>query len=177
MESLYLSQVDFKIAEEETLDELEYFQNKQMAKSFLKRLLVILAIIGIIVLFQIMARYTVPHMFGKKKTVERLLRLNAYAFMILNILSYLELVLRFKVFFNKEKDKVKKVKVIKKIVNVKTSLIPVKQRILVCECDGHFLVDYIFVDSAITYSNIKTGDEIYIKQLNDEGHHKYELVA
>ena len=176
-ESIYLSQVDFAVADEKALDEIDTFQKKQIAKSFFKRMLILAIIIGIFVAFQMLARISVPHMFGKTKTVERLLRLSGYTFLVLNILSYVELYVRFVAFFDREKDRVSKFKVKKKMDNVINSLVPTHVRFLVCEKDGHFVLDYVPVSSKITFSNIKEGDYVYVKQEHDDGHHTYELIS
>lgn len=177
MASMYLSQVDFHILEEHELDELSSNQNKQIAKSWFKRLLIIAFLIGIFVVFQVMARKSVPHMFGESTPVQRLYRISGLVFLVANILSYLELYFRFKVTFEKDRDKAAKLKVVKKMVVVKNAFIPYRQRFLVCEQDGNFLLDYVYVNSPITFSNIKKGSYVYVKQLHDDGHHKYELVS
>ena len=98
-------------------------------------------------------------------------------FLAANIVSYVELFFRFKVFFEKDRDKLAKLKVIKKMVVVKNAFIPYKQHFLVCEYEGNFVLDYVFVNSPITFSNIKKGSYVYVKQLHDDGHHKYEVVS
>ena len=74
MASLYFSQVDFHIASEKELDEISKNQSKQIAKSWIKRFLIMAVLVGIFVVFQIMARHSVPHMFGKSTPVDRMFR-------------------------------------------------------------------------------------------------------
>ncbi len=116
-------------------------------------------------------------MFGESTPVQRLYRISGLVFLVANILSYLELYFRFKVTFEKDRDKAAKLKVVKKMVVVKNAFIPYRQRFLVCEQDGNFLLDYVYVNSPITFSNIKKGKEIYVKQLKDDGHHKYQVIS
>lgn len=177
MSSLYLLEVDFHIASEQELDEIDKKQNKQIAKSWFKRFFIIALIVGIFMFFQIMARYSVPHMFGKSTPQDRMIRRSIYVFLIANILSYLELFYRFKITFEKDRAKIAKFKVTKKMVFVKKAFIPYKVRNLVCESEGNLVLDYVTVKSGITYSNIKVGDYVYVTQLKDLGHHEYEVIG
>ncbi|MFQ9515118.1 MAG: hypothetical protein ACLRZ9_04740 [Eubacterium sp.] len=177
MHSIYLHDVDFHLPTEEEKDQIRDFQNRHIAKCWFKRFLIVLAVISIFVVFQLLARQTVPHMFGERKTVERLLRWAIYAFFGINILSYLELMFETRVIFDIEKAQIAKLQVKKKMVASQCGVIRVKYKYLVCEKDGAFILDRVWVNGAITFSNIKEGQTIYVERLHDEGHYQYYYVA
>ena len=177
MASVYLHDVNFHVPTEEECDEIRSMQLRNTAKTWLKRLLIFALLIGTFAVFQIIARHTVPHMFGSQKTVERLLRNCAYTFLGINILSYFQLWFDSHVNFDIETARVEKFVVTKKMVDMHYTLIPIKFRHVVCDKDGAFVLDRIWVQGSICFSNIKVGDTIYVERLHDEGHHQYYFVA
>lgn len=177
MASIYLHDVNFHVASEKEADEIRYMQNRNIAKSWLKRLVIVTLIIGVFVAFQIIARQTVPHMFGSRKTVARLLRYSLYTYLAINIFSYLELWFTAHITFDIEAAMIEKFTVTKKMIDARHGLVPTKYYHIVCEKDGCFVLDRIWVQGYINFSNIKEGDTIYVERLHDEGHHEYYFIA
>lgn len=181
MHSIRLHDVDFHIPTEKERKEIRNFQKKYTAKCWGKRFLITFAIVGIIIIFQLVARQTVPYMFGKRRTVERLLTYGISAFLGINILSYFQLLFRNRVVFRIKKTKVIKLRVKKKIVVsdiMRYTNIRIKYKYLSCELpDGTFILNQIWVRGVIPFSNIKEGQEIYVERLNHEEQYKYYFVA
>lgn len=178
MKSIYLREVVFYTPKtDEEIDELQHFQNRHMAKSWVKRLIISFVLVGIFVAFQMGARVTMPHMFGVHETVERLVRLGFYAFLGFNILSWIELMFESRVTFDIEKAKVAKLQVKKKMIISHNGVVPDKIRYLVCEAEGAFVLDRVYVRGAISFSNIKEGQTIYVERIHDDGHYQYYYVA
>lgn len=178
MESIYLRQVNFHVLEtDEEIFELQRMQNKHMFKSWAKRLLISFILIGIFVVFQLGARVTIPHMFGVIDTVERLFRNSLYVFLAFNILSYMELVYESKILFDIEKGCVAKLQVKKKMIIEYNGVVPDRIRYLTCESDGAFVLDRVYVNGSISFSNIKEGQTIYVERRNDDGHYQYYYLA
>lgn len=177
MKSIYLRQVDFHIPTEEEEDEIRDFQRRHIAKSWAKRFLIIFAVIGIIVSFQMIARLTIPHMFGSKKTIERLLSIGIGSFAAINFLSWLELLFECKVIFDIKTAKVARLRVKKKMIIENCTVTREKYRYLICEDGEDFILDRIEVRGGISYSNIKEGQTVYVERLHDDGHYRYYYVA
>ena len=178
MKSIYLREVDFYTPKtDDEIDELQSFQNRHIAKSWVKRLLIAFVLVAIFVVFQIGARITMPHMFGVHETIERLVRLSLYVFLGFNILSWLELMFQSKMAFDIETAKVAKLQVKKKMILNYNGVVPDKIRYLVCESDGAFVLDRVYVNGAISFSNIKVGQTIYVERVHDEGHYQYYYLA
>lgn len=178
MESIYLREVDFHTPKtDEEIDELQSFQNRHIAKSWAKRMIISFVLVTIFVIFQIGARITMPHMFAVHETVERLVRLSFYVFLGFNILSWLELTFQSKVSFDIETAKIAKLQVKKKMIINGTGVVAHKIRYLVCESDGAFVLDRVYVNGAISFSNIKEGQTIYVERVHDEGHYQYYYIA
>lgn len=178
MKSIYLREVNFHTPEtDEEIDELQSFQNKQIAKSWVKRMIIAFVFIVIFVVFQMGARITIPHMFGEKDTVERLIRNSIYVFLGFNILSWLELMFEHRVVFDIEEAKIAKLQVKKKMIIEYNGVVPDKIRYLVCEENGAFVLDRVYVRGAISFSNIKEGQTIYVERLHGDGHYEYYYIA
>lgn len=181
MQSLYLYDVDFHTPAETERKEIRSLQNQHILKCWLKRFLITFVVIGIIIIFQLIARQTTPNMFGEHDTIERLLILGTSAFVGINILSLLQLLFKTRVFFNIKKANVTKLTVKKKIVVdeiVKYINIRVKYKYLVCELpDGTFIMDRVWVRGPIAFSCIKEGQTIYVERIHDVGHYQYYYVA
>lgn len=178
MGSIYLRQVDFHTPEiDEEIYEIRRMQNIHTLKNWIKRLLISLLLVGIFVLFQLGARETVPHMFGVADTVEKLVKTSVYVFLGFNILSWLELMFESHVLFDIGKAKVAKMQVKKKMVVEVNTVIPTRFRYLVCEYEGEFVLDRVYVRGLITFSNIKEGQTIYVERLHDDGHYQYYYIA
>ncbi|MCI8955990.1 MAG: hypothetical protein HFG29_03245 [Eubacterium sp.] len=181
MQSLYLYDVDFHTPTEAERKEIRIFQNQHIRKCWLKRFLITFAIIGTIITFQLIARQTIPNMFGEHDTIERLLIYGISAFVGINILSFLQLLFKTRVIFNMKKANVSKLTVKKKIVVdeiVKYINIRVKYKYLVCELpDGTFIMDRVWVRGPIAFSCIKEGQTIYVERIHDVGHYQYYYVA
>lgn len=176
--SIYLRQVDFHTPEtEEEIEEIQKFQHRYMTKIWVKRLIISFVLVGIFVTFQLIARVTVPYMFGREETVERLLRLSIYVFMGFNILSWGQLMFECRVLFDINKAKIAKFQVKKKMVINVDRFIPVRIRYLVCEKDGSFVVDRVYIRGMIAFSNVKEGQTIYVERIHDDGHYQYYYVA
>lgn len=181
MHSIYLYDVDFHTPTEKERKEIRKLQKKYVAKCWLKRFLITVVVIGIFVLFQLVARQTVPYMFGLHQTVERLLKYGMYAFLGINILSFLELLFKTRIVFNMKKANIVKLQVKKKMVVdeiMRYTNIRIKYKYLVCEQeDGTFILDRIWVHGVIPYTNIKEGQKIYVERIHSEGNYKYYYVA
>lgn len=178
MKSVYLREVNFYTPKtDEEIDELQSFQNRHMAKSWVKRLIIAFVLVAIFVVFQIGARITMPHMFGVHETVERLVRLSSYVFLGFNILSWAELMFQSRVAFDIEKAKIAKLQVKKKMIIQYNGVVPDKIRYLVCEENGAFVLDRVYVNGAISFSNIKEGQTIYVERVHDDGHYQYYYIA
>ena len=181
MQSLYLYDADFHTPTETERKEIRIFQNQHIRKCWLKRFLITFAIIGTIITFQLIARQTMPNLFRKHDTIERLLIYGISAFIGINILSFLQLLFKTRVIFNIKKANVTKLTVKKKIVVdeiVKYINIRVKYKYLVCELpDGTFIIDRVWVHGPIAFSCIKEGQTIYVERIHDVGHYQYYYVA
>ena len=181
MQSLYLYSVDFHTPTETEKKEIRRFQNQHIIKCWLKRFLITFAIITIIIIFQLIARKTMPRMFSKEQTVTRLFIYGISAFLGINIISYLQLLFQTRVLFNIKKANITKLTVKKKIVVdeiMKYMNIRIKYKYLVCELsDGTFIMDRIWVHGPIAFSCIKEGQSIYVERIHDVGHHQYYYVA
>ena len=88
MQSLYLYDVDFHTPTEAERKEIRTFQNQHILKCWLKRFIITFIIIGIIISFQLIARQTIPNMFGEHDTIEQLILYGLSAFIGINILSF-----------------------------------------------------------------------------------------
>lgn len=181
MQSLYLYDVDFHTPTEAERKEIRTFQNQHIFKCWLKRFLMTVVVIGIFISFQLIARKTIPYMFGEHDTIKRLFIYGISAFIGINILSFLQLVFKTRVFFNIKKANVTKLTVKKKIVVdeiVKYINIRIKYKYLVCELsDGSFIIDRVRVHGPIAFSCIKEGQTIYVERIHDVGHYQYYYVA
>ena len=181
MQSLYLYDVDFHTPAETERKEIRSLQNQHILKCWLKRFLITFVVIGIIIIFQLIARQTTPNMFGEHDTINRLFLYAISAFVGINILSLLQLLFKTRVFFNIKKANVTKLTVKKKIVVdeiVKYINIRVKYKYLVCELpDGTFIMDRVWVRGPIAFSCIKEGQTIYVERIHDVGHYQYYYVA
>ena len=100
MQSLYLSSVDFHTPTETEKQEIRLLQKRHIYKCWFKRFLIFFAIIGTIIIFQLIARQTMPQLFNDEQTVEKLLIYGVSAFFGINIFSYLQLLFRARVLFN-----------------------------------------------------------------------------
>ena len=98
MQSLYLYDVDFHTPTETEREEIRTFQNQHILKCWLKRFIITFIIIGIIISFQLIARQTIPNMFGEHDTIEQLILYGLSAFIGINILSFLQLIFKTRVF-------------------------------------------------------------------------------
>ncbi len=181
MQSLYLYDVDFHTPTEAERKEIRTFQNQHILKCWLKRFIITFIIIGIIISFQLIARQTIPNMFGEHDTIEQLILYGLSAFIGINILSFLQLIFKTRVFFNIKKANITKLTVKKKIVVdeiVKFVNIRIKYKYLVCELsDGTFIMDRVWVRGPIAFSCIKEGQTIYVERIHDVGHYQYYYVA
>ena len=181
MQSLYLYDVDFHTPAETERKQIRSLQNRHILKCWLKRFLITFVVIGIIIIFQLIARQTTPNMFGEHDTINRLFLYAISAFVGINILSLLQLLFKTRVFFNIKKANVTKLTVKKKIVVdeiVKYINIRVKYKYLVCELpDGTFIMDRVWVRGPIAFSCIKEGQTIYVERIHDVGHYQYYYIA
>lgn len=181
MQSVYLYDVDFHIPTETEKKEIRLYQNKHTIKCWFKRLLITFAITGIIIIFQLIARQTMPRLFDEHQTVERLLTYGVSVFVGINILSYLQLLFRTRVLFNIKNANIAKLTVKKKVVVdeiMKYRNIRIKYKYLVCELsDGTFIMDRIWVHGPVSFSCIKEGQSIYVERIHNVGHYQYYYVA
>lgn len=178
MESIYIRQVKFDtLKTDEEKYEFQDYQTKEIFISWLKRLAIAFGLIALFVLFQIGARYAAPHRFSMYDTITKLVKNAAYVFLAFNILSYLELMFQHKVSFDIEKAPVAKFVVKKKMTIHILAVIPQKIRFLICEYDGKFVIDRVYVNSFISFTNIKEGQTIYVERQNDDGHYQYYYIA
>lgn len=181
MQSIHLCDVDFHIPTEQEQKEIRNLQRKYIMKCWVKRFLITIAVIGIFIVFQLIARQTAPHMFGKNRTVEHLLINAICVFFGINILSYIQLLFHTRVIFKMKNAKVAKFRVKKKIVVsdiMRYTNVRIKYKYLSCEeMNGTFILDRIWVSGVIPFSNIKEGQEIYVERLHHEENYKYYFVA
>lgn len=181
MQSLYLYDADFHTPTETERKEIRILQNRHILKCWFKRLLITFAIIGIIVAFQLIARHTIPNMFGEHDTILRLLIYGVSAFVGINTLSLLQLLFRTRIVFNIKKANITKLTVKKKIVVdeiIKYINIRIKYKYLVCELpDGTFIMDKVYVHGPIAFSCIREGQTIYVERIHDVGHYQYYYIA
>lgn len=181
MQSLYLYDADFHTPTKTERKEIRALQNRHILKCWLKRFLITFVVIGIIITFQLIARQTTPDMFGVHDTIQRLLIYGISIFVGINILSFLQLLFKTRVFFNIKKANITKLTVKKKIVVdeiMKYMNIRIKYKYLVCEMpDGTFIMDRVWVHGPIAFSCIKEGQTIYVERIHDVGHYQYYYVA
>ncbi|MCR5704314.1 MAG: hypothetical protein K6G85_06795 [Eubacterium sp.] len=178
MSSVLLNTLDFEIAEGEMKKDLMTKQKRWRKKCFFKRMLLIIALIMVFVVFQLIARKTVPTRFAETETVERLFVGAFIAFGISNFLSYAELLLETKILFDIKSQPVIKLTVKKKMVTEELKFRRQKYRYLICEYKEQFVLDRIHVRGPFGFSNIKVGDEVYVERTdNSDGAERYYFVA
>lgn len=181
MQSIYLYDADFHTPKETEQKEIRSLQNSHILKCWFKRFIITFVIISIIIVFQLIARQTIPNMFGQRDTLERLLIYGISAFVGINFLSFLQLFFRTRIIFNIKKANVTKLTVKKKIVVdeiMKYMNIRIKYKYLVCELpDGTFVMDRIWVHGSTSFSCIKEGQTIYVERIHNVGHYQYYYIA
>ena len=169
--------MDFHVADDAEADEIREFQKRNITKSFIKRFLIVFAVVGVCVIFQMLARLSMPHMFGHSKPVSRLLSIGAALVLSVNFLSWLELMFESRVIFDIKKAKIYKVRIKKKLLIQHFGVLREKYRYIMCEDGEDFILDRIEVRGGIAFSNIREGQMVYIERTKDDGHYQYYLVA
>lgn len=177
MAVVYIRELDFHIASEEEHEEIMEFFRRKMLKSWVKRFLVFFVIALICFSFQSIVRINMPWMFSKDQTIYRLFLFIAMVFVIINILSWLELILERDVIYNSEKDKILKLKVKTKIHSENLTVMRQQKWFITCETDEGMIEDAIIVRSKSDYKNIRVGDMVYVERTNDDGHYLYYYLA
>jgi hypothetical protein len=163
MKSIDLNTVEFRVLEGDEQKDLAYKLHLFRRNIFLKRMGITLFLIGVFVVFQLIARRTVPNRFKPTDTVEKMLLISLAVFVAVNVLSYLWLLFETKVLFDTQNTPVMKVNVRKKeVVEVLAVRGTTKQRHLVCDMDEGFILNRIYVSGPIVFSNVKAGETIYI---------------
>ncbi len=163
MANVELKSVEFSVAKDEEKKQVLKKQRAFRAKCFLKRMFIVLILCGTFVSFQILARKTAPNRFGTNDTVGKMVLITTIVFLVVNIISYLELLFQTKILFDIKNTPILKVTVKKKMVAEKLVFpASVRTRFVMCEKDGDFVLDRIVVRGIISFSNIKTGSEIYV---------------
>lgn len=175
--SYYMRDLDFHVATEEEAEEIRNMQHRNSTKKWIKRIAMSFVAVGIFMIFQLIARQTVPHMFGSSKPAERMIKNCIYVFLGFNILSWLELSLEKNVFFNIEKDHICKATVIRKDCLEVDNVIRSKFLFVTVSYEGHFVLDRVWVRGRLDYGNIKEGQDIYIERFHDDGHYQYYFLA
>lgn len=179
MQNIYLCDVDFHIPTPSERKEIRSLQRRHNFKCWIKRFFITLLIIGIIVIFQIIARQGKSAIFMDYTSINNLLIYSGFTFIGINLFSYLQLLLKNRVFFNIRKTEITKLIVKKKMVVddiMKFSNIRMKYKYLTCQLpDGTFIMNRIWVHGPIAFSCIKEGQTIYIERThkNEEAHYYY----
>lgn len=181
MHNIYLSDADFHIPTLTERKEIRALQRRHNLKCWIKRFLISFVIIGIIIIFQIIARQGKSSIFMNYISVDSLLVYSGFIFIGINLLSCLQLLLKTKVLFNIKKTEIKKLIVKKKVVVddiMKYSNIRIKYKYLTCQQeDGTFILNRIWVHGPIAFSCIKEGQTIYVKCIHKSGETHYYYVA
>lgn len=181
MQNIYLCDADFHIPTPTERKEIRTLQRRHNLKCWIKRFLITFAIIGIIVIFQIIARQGKSSIFMNYISVDKLLIYSGLVFIGINLLSCLQLLLKTRVLFHIKKTEVKKLTVKKKVVVddiMKYTNIRIKYKYLTCQQeDGTFVLDRIWVHGPIAFSCIKEGQTIYVKRVHKSGEIEYYYVA
>lgn len=181
MQNIYLTDVDFHIPTQSEQKEIRSLQRRHNLKCWLKRFLIIFLIMGIIVIFQIIARQGKSSIFMNYTSIDRLLIYSGFTFIGINLLSFLQLLLKTRLLFHIKKTKVAKLTVKKKVVVddiMKYTNIRIKYKYLTCQQeDGTFVMNRIWVHGPIAFSCIKEGQMIYIECAHKNGEPQYYYIA
>lgn len=131
----YIRNLPFHIASEDEQEEIKDMFKRKMIKSWVKRFVVFLIIAVICFSFQTIVRINMPWMFSKNQTIYRLFLYIATGFVIINILSWLELLLEREVLYDSEKTKILKLKVKAKIHSDNLTVMRQQKWFITCEID------------------------------------------
>lgn len=111
MAVVYIRDLDFHIANEEEQEEIMDLYRRKMIKLWIKRFIVFFIIAVICFVFQTIVHLNMPWMFSKDQTIYRLFLYVSSAFVGINLLSWVELIIERDVIYNPEKSKIMKLKV------------------------------------------------------------------
>lgn len=175
--SLYMRDLDYHIATDEEVLEIQKLQQKNRVKKWFKYLLLSVLLVGFFVGCQLVARKTVPYMFGSTKPAKLMIRNSMWVLLAFNILSFVVLSIVDNVFFDIEQASIIKLQVIKKCEIDHLGLVRVHYRYVTCNYDGHFLIDRVWVHSRMDFANIKEEQYIYVHRLNNDGNYEYYFLA
>lgn len=196
-----LRMIDFHVPSGDEIVQINKMQKKRRNLCFIKRMAVIFVIVAICIVFQIIARRTIPNSFSKERTIDRLYVIATIIFLGANMLSWIELMIEDKILFRIKTAEVAYVRVKKKMVCEQFS--PYinrfyKEHILVCESVVQqeqneedtffyketepeektlFILDKIKVSGVFTFSNIKEGSMVYIERVEYDGNYRYHYIA
>lgn len=177
MSSIYLSTENFHIASEQERKEIRKSQCHNFILCWFKRFFITFVIAGIVIVFQLLARETIPYSFKSYQTKERMIIFVVCVFLLFNIFSLLQLIIHNFITFNINHALITRASVKKKMTV--DEIIPYlnkrrKYKYLVCELeDGTFILDRIWVHGPLHYSNIKEDDIIYIELKPNNSRHHY----
>lgn len=181
-------------------DEIDLLKSLLFSKSlniFFKRMILIALICAFIYVMQYMARLSLPHIFHAADSVDRLRYKVIMLFLGTNILSFVELTIKDFFAFEKERTEVAIVRVKKKMKKEILGILLSYQTYLMCveapeigvDENGFtldkskiseapsFLVDGIFINGFINFSQVKEGQYIFIKRKYYDGYYKYYYIA
>ncbi len=177
MAIVYIRSLDFHLASEEEAEEIEGRIQKKNYKKWFRRMIFFFLITVICVVFQIFARISVPYMFSKNDTVEKLILMGVTFFFAANGFSWIELLLEKSATFDLETTKVAKLRVRRKIYVENLIVMRQQKWFVICETDEGLIEDIIIVRGKADYNNIKEGEMIYVQRAKDNGHYLYFYIA
>lgn len=175
--SVYMRDLDFHVASDEEMLEIKRLQQRNKVKKWLKYVLISVLLICTFMAFQLIARKTVPHMFGRSKPASLMIRNCLFVLGVFNIISFMFLSLRDAIVFDATETMVMKLKVVKKMEIDYLGVMRVHLRYVTCNYDGHFILDRVWVRTGMDFSNIKEGQYIYVHRLHDDGHYEYYYLV
>ncbi len=177
MAVVYIRDLDFHIASEDEQEEIKDLYKRKMVKSWIKRFIIFFILALICFVFQTIAHLNLPWMFSEEQTIYRLFLYIASAFVGVNLLSWLELIIERDVIYNPEKTKILKLKVIAKVHSENLTVMRQQKWFVTCETDEGMIEDAIIVRNKSDYNNIKIGEMVYIEQARDDGHYLYYYLV
>lgn len=178
MANLYFRQVDFHFPDETESKIIRRRQNILILKLFLIRFIIfsILVIIGVI--FQRIARITMPVYFGSHAPVELMYFRATLIEIGFSVLSLLQLIFYYKVIFRASKHEIIHVDVISKytVVNTKRMLTE-RFRYAGVEYNGNFILDRAEIRGFLTYLVTPSCGDGFVVRIGNDTHYDYQLMC
>lgn len=179
MANLYFRQLDFHYPDSEEKKIIIKKQNILILKLFLLRLLIYSIFVLIGVIFQKIARTTMPVYFGSKAPVELMYFRATLIETGFSVISITQLLFYYKVMFRFSKYEIIHVDIISKytVVNMKQRVLTERFRYAGVEYNGNFILDRAEIRGPLTYLITKTNRDGFVIRIGDNTHYDYQLIC